>query len=190
MASEEQTDRAPATPATDGRMTDKEKADALIGLLGTLFSWPVLTLIIVFMIRDELPGMADRLLEGPFGIKLAAIDDKLVAIEGTIANTAEQVDRIEQDLVQFRDSPDLTQDMEHEMVSLLDGFIAYLAGVGFPPPDEAVEIEIRPDSSYGGTWYDPADNLISLSVQAASIPEVALREYAHHALFSIVSDGA
>ena len=178
-------------------MTRKEIVDAFLKFLGIILAWPVVVLIVILLAREQLPAaftdLAGRITEGPLGFKFSEIDEKLDTIAAAnseqaekVDAIAEQVDRIERS-VGFRSSPELTQALEADLRSSLGAFTEYLETVGFTPPSDPVEILVTSDVP-NNAYYSPQENLIRIGPALATDPDVAIHEYAQHALTSMLPE--
>jgi hypothetical protein len=157
-------------------MSAKEIVDAVLRLLEVFVSWPVIFLIVVVVLRRQLPDLisklADRVTKAPGGFEFAVLQQKVETLGAKI----EQLEKL-----QFEPSTALTPALQKELQSSLDAFQAYLAKLGY-----------EPDTSHVGVFVDPAlkdnvyydGNRIVLGEPLAKDTDAAFREYTHHALLA------
>jgi hypothetical protein len=179
-------------------MTTKEMIDSLLALLAIIVSWPVIVLIVILLVRKQLPtvfpDLASRITEGPLGFKFAEIDRKLDTIAATstaqvekVDALAEQVHRIES-RIEFRSSPELTRGLQSDLKDTLGAFTEYLEAVGFKPPKGPVEIEVTSEVG-DNAQYSPQENLIRIGPALVTDPDVTVLTFAQHALTVMLPNG-
>ncbi len=164
-------------------MSVREIVDAVFRLLEILISWPVILLVVILLVRNQLPEvmatLAQRITKGPFGTEFAQLREKV----DTIATTMKQIE----EKIKFEASTALTPNLEQELNAALSSFRAYMQELGFEPPEEdqvSVRIESKPE--FSGSFYDPLSHRIVVSEDFASDKDFALREYTNHALLLLV----
>lgn len=193
MTSNQPTDDASSNgQPSAGAMTSKEKFDTLIGFLQTLVSWPVMIFIIIFLLRDQIPKMGERITSiGPSGIELAHVvaTQEVVATQqvqavATQETLKQEIDQIRQDLgLEFVPSSALNPEIQAKLEASIADYKAYLDTVGFNTPSEPVGLQV--DIGAGDdAFYNPAENRIRLGPTIADDPEVAMYSYTEHMLFT------
>ena len=103
-----------------------------------------------------------------------------VAQVDTIAGKVDEIQRS----LRFVQSPELTTDLQAGLERTLTDYTTYLQGLGFVPPPEGVGITV--ETAVGdNAYYDIEQNLIRIGPALARDPDAALREFTHHALFTL-----
>jgi hypothetical protein len=161
-------------------MSTTEVVDAVLRLLAIVVSWPLVLLVVVIIVRRELPrllvDLAQRVRKAPGGFEFDQLRDE-------VASVAQRVKRIE-DAVVIRPSAALTPDVKQQLQDSLYGFYEYFKALGYEPGESPPEVTTQ--SNYPNAHYDGSQNLIVIGESLLGDVDVALREYAHHVLTAIV----
>jgi len=157
-------------------MSITEVVDVVVRLLVALISWPLVVLVVVIIVRHQLPALiadlASRLRKAPGGFEFDELRDQ-------VATVAQRVKNIEEAVV-FRPSAALTPDLQQQLQTSLSHFYEYLKTLGFEPDKGRPEVAIQ--SNYDNAHYDGRQNLIVIGERLAADVDVALREFTHHVL--------
>jgi hypothetical protein len=178
---------SPTAPPSPGAMSTKEKLDTLIGFLQTLVSWPVILLVVLILIRDQIPDMAGRIESiGPGGIELA---ERVQQLEATQQQAVATQQILEQEVEQIRNAMEfepgsaLLPELEANLLKRVNDHREYLETVGFNLGGEPVQVRITRDLEFGrNAFYHPVENYIYLSPELATDPELAMYAYTEYAL--------
>jgi len=161
-------------------LTGKEAVDAILKLIEIIVSWPVIVLVVVLLVRSELPEMllklADRITKAPGGFEFGELKARMQDIET-------KIDRIEEK-ISFEPSSSLTPELQRRLELAISSFRTYLSQLGFVPPAE-VRVRMQPGSR--NAFY--GDDCIVIDPDLANDPDIAFREYTHHALLGEVPYG-
>jgi hypothetical protein len=108
-------------------MSTTEVVDAILRLFEALISWPLVLLVVVIIVRHQLPALivdlTRRLRKAPGGFEFDELRDQ-------VATVAERVKNIEE-AVSFRQSAALTPALEQQLQTSLSRFYEYLKALGF-----------------------------------------------------------
>lgn len=160
-------------------MSTTEVVDAVLRLLAIVVSWPLVLLVVVIIVRRQLPDLivdlVHRVRKAPGGFEFDKLRDE-------VASVAQRVKRIE-DAVVFRPSAALTPVVKQRLQASLSGFYEYFKALGYEPGESRPEVTTR--SNYLNAYYDGEHNLIVIGESLLKDVDVALREYAHHVLGSL-----
>jgi hypothetical protein len=91
-------------------------------------------------------------------------------------------------VLRFLPSSDLPPELQQELQKTVNSFVEYLSNIGFHPPTEPVGVDGSKEEPDNAS-YDPTVNLIRIGPALARDPDVALREFTHHQLLSMVPKG-
>jgi len=166
-------------------VTKKEMFDTILKLLGLLLSWPIISLVIIMLLRRQLPNLvsnlSERITKAPGGFEFATLQSKVDGIEKTLQ-------RIEKRIL-FRPSPFLSEELRDRLSTLIERFHTYLTNVGFVISQSIPELDVDPKIEEEGwySYYDSKANVIRMSKIASEDPDVLLRKYVHRALVSSAS---
>jgi hypothetical protein len=157
-------------------MSVKEMVDAMLRMLEILISWPVILLIVILLVRSQLPEviatLAQRITKGPFGTEFAQLQEKM----DTIATRVKQIE----EKITYKLPPGSTM-LEQRLGSALSFFRAYLKDLGFEPKVRELEVSIKSDYP-GRAYYDPSTHQIVIADDLASKEDAYLYQYTYHAL--------
>jgi len=149
----------------------------MLGLLEILVSWPIVLLVVVIIIRRQLPDisvkLADRLRKaGP--VEFAEIRDKVDHISRTVKRLEEAAF--------IQPSAALTPDAKRRLETLLSQFYDYFKALGFKPSKGKPELSVR--SNYDNAYYDDSHNLMVIGEGLLVDKDAPLHEYTLHVLAS------
>jgi hypothetical protein len=163
-------------------MSTTEVVDAVLRLLKALISWPLVLLVVVIIVRHQLPtlitDLTRRLRKAPGGFEFNELKEQ-------VATVAQRVKNIEEAVV-FRPSAALTPALEQQLQTALSHFYECLKTLGFKPDKGRPEVAIQAIQRNNlPAYYDGRQNLIVIGEPLAADTDVALHEYTHHMLSSV-----
>jgi hypothetical protein len=164
-------------------MSTKDVVDALLRLMEVLISWPVIFLVVVLLVRRELPALiaklADRVTKAPGGFEFAVLQQKVE----TLSAKVEQLET-----VTFEPSAALTPQLKTQLQAFFDKFQAYLGKLGYQSETGNVTVFVDPKMK-DNVYYETDRNRIVLGAPLAKDTDALFREYTHHALTANVDIG-
>lgn len=161
-------------------MTLKEGVDAFLRFLELLVSWPVILVVVIILVRKELPqlltNLSQRITKGPFGLEFAQLQQQVSTLSAKVA-TLEKVT--------FEPSAALTNQLQTQLQASLDSFGEYMTDLGYQSKTGKVAVFVDPDLK-NNVYYDGERGRIVLGEPLAEDTDALFREYTHHVLLATV----